>query len=96
MVNHKKDKETLKELRELTKVKENWKERLDDVASKLNENYSTTPKDWPVRKSLLGTTLKSSKKMAFTILLKVKTLKKTSPISSLNCPKAICLIFYFL
>lgn len=44
MVNHKKDKETLKELRELTKVKENWKERLDDVASKLNENYSTTIK----------------------------------------------------
>ena len=44
MVNHKKYKETLKELRELTKVKENWKERLDDVASKLNENYSTTIK----------------------------------------------------
>lgn len=44
MVNHKKDKETLKELRELTKVKENWKERLDGVASKLNENYSTTIK----------------------------------------------------
>ena len=44
MVNHKKDKETLKELRELTKVKENWEESLDDVASKLNENYSTTIK----------------------------------------------------
>lgn len=44
MINHKKDKETLKELRELTKVKENWEERLDDVASKLNDNYSTAIK----------------------------------------------------
>lgn len=32
MVNNKKDEETLKELREITKVKENWGEMLDDVA----------------------------------------------------------------
>lgn len=44
MVNNKKDEETLKELREITKVKENWGEMLDEVAGKLNEKCSVTVK----------------------------------------------------
>lgn len=38
------DKEILKELRALTKNKESWKENIDDVAVKLNENPSIAVK----------------------------------------------------
>ena len=38
------DKEILKELREITKTKENWGEVIDDVANKLNENHSVIVK----------------------------------------------------
>ena len=34
----------LLELRELTKKKENWETKIDDVAVKLNENYSDAVK----------------------------------------------------
>ena len=40
MANKNEDKEILKELREITKTKENWGEVIDDVANKLNENHS--------------------------------------------------------
>lgn len=38
------DKETLKELRDITKNKEGWKSNIDDVAVKLNEDYSIAVK----------------------------------------------------
>lgn len=38
------DEKILRELRELTKNKENWETKIDDVAVKLNENYSGTVK----------------------------------------------------
>jgi len=44
MSNKDEDKETLKELREITKTKENWGEVIDDVANKLNENHSVIVK----------------------------------------------------
>ncbi|EJU23004.1 HEAT repeat protein [Peptoanaerobacter stomatis] len=44
MANKDEDKETLKELREITKTKENWGEVIDDVANKLNENHSVIVK----------------------------------------------------
>ena len=44
MANKDEDKETLKELREITKNKENWGEVIDDVANKLNENHSVIVK----------------------------------------------------
>lgn len=34
------DKEMLKELRDITRNKEDWKSNMDDVAAKLNKNYS--------------------------------------------------------
>ena len=40
MANKDEDKETLKELRKITKNKENWGEVIDDVANKLNEKHS--------------------------------------------------------
>ena len=40
LVNVCEDRELLKELREITKNKENWGEVIDDVANKLNENHS--------------------------------------------------------
>ena len=40
MANKDEDKEILKELREITKTKENRGEVIDDVANKLNENHS--------------------------------------------------------
>ncbi|MBR8722057.1 hypothetical protein IX325_000358 [Fusobacterium necrophorum subsp. funduliforme] len=40
MINIGKDRELLKELREITKNKENWKTTIDEVASKLSENHS--------------------------------------------------------
>jgi len=39
-----KDKEILKELREITKNKEHWKETIDTIAVKLNGNYSVDVK----------------------------------------------------
>jgi len=39
-----KDKEILKELREVTKNKDNWKTTIDKIAVKLNENYSVDVK----------------------------------------------------
>lgn len=44
MANKNEDKEILKELREITKTKENWGEVIDDVANKLNENHSVIVK----------------------------------------------------
>lgn len=44
MANKDEDKEILKELREITKTKENWGEVIDDVANKLNENHSVIVK----------------------------------------------------
>lgn len=44
MANKDEDKEPLKELREITKNKENWGEVIDDVANKLNENHSVIVK----------------------------------------------------
>ena len=44
MANKDEDKETLKELRKITKNKENWGEVIDDVANKLNENHSVIVK----------------------------------------------------
>ena len=44
MENKNEDKEILKELREITKTKENWGEVIDDVANKLNENHSVIVK----------------------------------------------------
>ncbi|MDO4721019.1 MAG: HEAT repeat domain-containing protein [Peptostreptococcaceae bacterium] len=44
MRTHGKDKEILKELREITKAKENWRDRIDDVADKLNEEHSAAVK----------------------------------------------------
>ena len=44
MANKDEDKEPLKELREITKTKENWGEVIDDVANKLNENHSVIVK----------------------------------------------------
>ena len=44
MANKNEDKEILKELREITKAKENWGEVIDDVANKLNENRSVIVK----------------------------------------------------
>ena len=44
MANKDEDKETLKELRKITKNKENWGEVIDDVATKLNENHSVIVK----------------------------------------------------
>ena len=38
------EKDALKELRAITKNKECWKENIDNVASKLNENYSSSVK----------------------------------------------------
>lgn len=38
------EKDALKELRAITKNKECWKENTDNVASKLNENYSSSVK----------------------------------------------------
>lgn len=38
------DKEILKELRDITRNKEDWKSNIDDVAAKLNENYSVAVK----------------------------------------------------
>ena len=38
------DKEILNELKELTKDKENWKSNIDDVAHKLNDDYSVAVK----------------------------------------------------
>lgn len=38
------EKDKLKELRAITKNKECWKENIDNVASKLNENYSSSVK----------------------------------------------------
>lgn len=38
------EKETLKELRQIQKNKENWKNNIDNVAEKLNENYSLNVK----------------------------------------------------
>ena len=38
------EKDKLKELRTITKNKECWKENIDNVASKLNENYSSNVK----------------------------------------------------
>lgn len=39
-----KDKEILKELREITKAGENWRDRMDDVADKLNGEHSAAVK----------------------------------------------------
>lgn len=39
-----KDKEILKELREITKAWENRRDRMDDVADKLNEEHSAAVK----------------------------------------------------
>lgn len=44
MVDNENDKKVLKELREVTKNKKNWKTMIDDVALKLNENYSVNVK----------------------------------------------------
>jgi HEAT repeat protein len=44
MQNKKEDKEILTELREISKIKENWKDNIDNVAVKLNENYSVDVK----------------------------------------------------
>lgn len=44
MQNKKEDKEILTELREISKTKENWKNNINDVAVKLNENYSVDVK----------------------------------------------------
>ena len=44
MANKNEDKEILKEVREITKTKENWGEVIDDVANKLNENHSVIVK----------------------------------------------------
>ena len=44
MANKNEDKEILKELREITKTKENWGEVIEDVANKLNENHSVIVK----------------------------------------------------
>ena len=44
MANKDEDKETLKELRKITKNKENWGGVIDDVANKLNENHSVIVK----------------------------------------------------
>ena len=44
MANKNEDKEILKELREITKTKEDWGEVIDDVANKLNENHSVIVK----------------------------------------------------
>ena len=44
MANKNEDKEILKELRKITKTKENWGEVIDDVANKLNENHSVIVK----------------------------------------------------
>lgn len=38
------DKETLQELKEITRNREGWKSNIDDVAVKLNENYSAAVK----------------------------------------------------
>ena len=38
------EKEILKELREIQKSNENWKDNIDNVAAKLNENYSVNVK----------------------------------------------------
>lgn len=44
MAENKEDKEILKELRAITKIKENRREMIDDVANKLNENHSIAVK----------------------------------------------------
>ncbi len=44
MINNIDNENVLLELRELTKNKENWETKIDDVAVKLNENYSNAVK----------------------------------------------------
>lgn len=39
-MNKKSEKQTLKELREIQKDKDNWKNSIDSVASRINESYS--------------------------------------------------------